>query len=519
MGDYVPTIGLEIHSELKTRTKMFCDCLSAASGSASGGNDSIENHPNVNVCPICLGHPGTLPVINEEAIKAVLKVGMALNGDIPAFSKFDRKNYFYPDLPKGYQISQYDLPLVFGGILKGVRLTRIHLEEDAGRLIHSAPLSNYPRIKSNDSRILEKDLSKFEKDSRNSLVDFNRAGLPLMELVTEPDIKSSEQAMEFAKELQLILRYLGVSDADMERGQMRVEANVSLRQATSDIGQGEVKLGTKVEVKNINSFKAVHDAIEYEIKRQAEILDGGGKVKQETRGWDDVKKITVSQRSKEEAHDYRYFPEPDLPPLDLSKFDLTSLKREIPELPQAKRLRFEKQYNLKPEKAEVLISDMRAAQFFEETASELQAEDNENLPTEIQLIFNYLTSDLRGLMAEDGLDFDEIKVTPENFADLVELISHGKLSSRSAKDILRKMYETGSDPHEILKSEGLEQVSGLGELTVLAQKIIDANPAAVADYKKGKMQALQFLVGKAMGELKGKGNPQVLQKIFKEELD
>src|SRR3989344_3099893 len=452
MSKYTPTIGLEIHAELKTQTKMFCDCL----------NDPNEKHPNINVCPICLGHPGTLPVINKQAVEAVLKVGMALNGDIPAHSKFDRKNYFYPDLPKGYQISQYDLPLVFGGMLKGVRLRRIHLEEDAGRLIHSAPLSNGSRMNSNESRIFEKDSIKLEKDSRASYVDFNRAGVPLMELVTEPDIKSAEQAVEFAKELQLILRYLEVSDADMEKGQMRVEANISLSNPSriesnesrivlkddsydlmgqlfevqnklgpiykeknyqdaieevlkrdqipyerekliklkfenievsdffadfvinnkillevkakpfitnDDIRQtsryikslelplgivanfkkqkleyrrvvnpafekdsssfeenSRIELGTKVEVKNINSFKAVHDAFEYEIKRQAELLDKGEKIHQETRGWDDVHFKTVSQRSKEEAHDYRYFPEPDLPPLDLSKFDLTAIK-------------------------------------------------------------------------------------------------------------------------------------------------------------------------------------------------
>lgn len=491
MSKYIPTIGLEIHAELKTRTKMFCDCL----------NDPDEKHPNFNVCPICLGHPGTLPVINEAAVKSILKVGMALNGDIPANSKFDRKNYFYPDLPKGYQISQYDLPLVFGGLLKGVRLRRIHLEEDAGRLVH-------------------------DPDGKHSLVDFNRAGVPLMELVTEPDIKTSEQAVEFAKELQLILRYLGISDADMENGQMRVEVNVSIQATTNNQQLTIDKLGTKVEVKNINSFNAAHDAIEYEIKRQEEVLSSGGgsasggekgeKVKQETRGWDDVKKITVSQRSKEEAHDYRYFPEPDLPPLDLSKFSLSDIKREIPELPQEKRVRFEKEYALKPEQVEVLINDRRTAQFFEESVSELKAEDSQNFPKERELLFNYLTSDLRGLIAEQGIGFNEIKVTPENFADLIELISHNKVSSRSAKDILRKMFDTGLDPHAILKQEGLEQVSDEGELAAVVKKIIDANPVAVSDFKKGKEAALQFLVGKAMGELRGKGNPQVLQKILRE---
>ena len=280
---YKPVIGLEIHTELKTKTKMFCGCL----------NDSEEKNPNVNVCPICLAHPGTLPTINGKAVKFVLKLGMALNAQIPEFSKFDRKNYFYPDLPKGYQISQYDKPLVEGGELKGLKITRIHLEEDTGRLLHA-------------------------QDGKSSLVDFNRAGVPLMELVTEPDIKSGEEAMSFAKELQLIMRYLGISDADMEKGQMRVEANISL-------AEGGERFGTKVEIKNLNSFKAVGESIDYEIKRQSEVLDKGEKVRQETRGWNEFKGITVSQRSKEEAHDYRYFPEPDLPPLDLKKMDLEKL--------------------------------------------------------------------------------------------------------------------------------------------------------------------------------------------------
>lgn len=285
---YKPVIGLEIHTELKTETKMFCGCF----------NNPEERNPNVNVCPICLAHPGTLPVINKKAVEFVLKLGMAIGARIPEHSKFDRKNYFYPDLPKGYQISQYDQPLVIGGELNGVKITRVHLEEDTGRLLHA-------------------------EDGKSSLVDFNRAGVPLMELVTEPDIKTGEEAMKFAKELQLIMRYLGISDADMEKGQMRVEANISLAK------DGE-RFGTKVEIKNLNSFRAVGESIDFEIKRQAEVLDKGEKVHQETRGWNEFKGITVSQRSKEEAHDYRYFPEPDLPPLDLKKMDLEKLKLEIP---------------------------------------------------------------------------------------------------------------------------------------------------------------------------------------------
>ena len=380
-----PTIGLEIHAELKTQTKMFCDSL----------NDPEEKHPNANVCPVCAGHPGTLPTINKAAVESVLKVGMALKGDIPQFSKFDRKNYFYPDLPKGYQISQYDLPLIFGGVLNGVRLRRIHLEEDTGRLIHS-------------------------EDGKSSFVDYNRAGVPLMELVTEPDITTADQAVEFAKELQLILRYLGVSDADMEKGQMRVEANVSIQQITNDKLQITKELGTKVEVKNINSFKAVYDAIEYELKRQEEVLEGGGKIHQETRGWDEKKGVTVSQRMKEEAHDYRYFPEPDLSQMDLSKFDWQALKLAIPELPPAKRSRFSKEYGFTPEQAEILITDRNMAEFFEEAASELK----EELPDtkDYSLLYNYLVSDLRGFLIEKGIGLKESKISPENFADLMILV-------------------------------------------------------------------------------------------------
>lgn len=473
--EYKPTIGLEIHVELKTKTKMFCDSL----------NDPNEKHPNINICPVCTGQPGTLPVINKLAVESILKVGMALNGEIPQYSKFDRKNYFYPDLPKGYQISQYDSPLISGGVLNGIRLRRIHLEEDTGKLLHT---------------------------EEGSFVDFNRAGVPLMELVTEPDIKNAEQAVEFAKELQLILRYLGISDADMEKGQMRVEANTSVAVDVADQRESMLVLGTKVEVKNINSFKAVHDAIEYEIKRQEEVLKSGGKVTHETRGWNEEKQVTVSQRLKEEAHDYRYLPEPDLPSLDLGKFDLRKIKLEIPELPQAKRARFVKEYALTPEQAEILSDDRDSAKYFEEAASELKSE----LPSaDYQLLFNYLMSDLRGLIIQSEIAIGDIKINPEDFADLIILITNKEISSRTAKDLLLKMFETGVDPRQVLQSENLTQISDEQELENIASKIIDQNSKPSEDYKKGKENALQFLVGKAMAELKGKGNPEVLQKVFK----
>jgi aspartyl-tRNA(Asn)/glutamyl-tRNA(Gln) amidotransferase subunit B len=467
MGKYKPTIGLEIHAELKTRTKMFCDSL----------NDPDEHHPNVNVCPVCLGHPGTLPTINKRAVEYVIKAGLALGGKINEKTKFDRKNYFYPDLPKGYQISQYDMPLVTGGELLGKRITRIHLEEDAGNLIH-------------------------DTKTNSSLVDFNRAGVPLMELVTEPDFTSAEEVVVFARELQLILRYLGVSDADMEKGLMRIEANVSLN------------MGTKTELKNINSFRFVSAAVAYELKRQEELLEKGEKVSQETRGWDEVKQKTFSQRSKEEAHDYRYFPEPDLPPFETDVFDIEKMQLEMPELPAVKRARFEKEYKLDAERAEMLVDDKRLSEYFEETVSELR----EKVPgADVGTLYNYLTSDLRGLMNEAGIAFADMKINQEHLAHLVALVDGKKITSRQAKDGLKKMFETGEDPEEIFGA-GNQMVSDEGELGATVDAIIAENPAAVADYKKGKVASLQFLIGKAMAKLKGRGRPDLLKEIFEKRM-
>ncbi len=484
---YQPTIGLEIHVDLKTKTKMFCGCL----------NNPDEKQPNRNVCPICLAHPGTLPVINKKAVEAVLKLGLALNSEIPEKSKFDRKNYFYPDLPKGYQISQYDQPLALGGELNGVKLRRIHLEEDTARLTHSSQLPNYPITQ-----------------LPSSLVDFNRAGVPLMELVTEPDIKTGKEAVAFAKELQLILRYLGISDADMEKGQMRVEANISISKSQS---ANREALGTKVEVKNLNSFRAVQEAIDYEIKRQAEILDEGKKVIHETRGWDANKGKTVSQRAKEEAHDYRYFPEPDLPPLDLTSSDwnLEKLKIEIPELPQQKRERFIKEYNLSKEQADILTEDFAMADYFEKAASELKAQ----LPgADYRLLYNYLISDIKGLTKEVKSDIDEIRILPEQFAHLISLIIKNNLSSRAAKDILKEMFERGVDPENILKEKSLDQKIDEELLNKTIEDIIKENSKAVADYQKGQENALQFLTGQAMAKLKGRADPEKLREVFKNKL-
>jgi aspartyl-tRNA(Asn)/glutamyl-tRNA(Gln) amidotransferase subunit B len=465
---YSPTIGLEIHCELKTQSKMFCGCA----------NNPDETRANFNVCPICLAHPGTLPVINQEAVKLVLKLGLALGGKISAVSRFDRKSYFYPDLPKGYQISQYQQPLVEGGNLLGVKITRVHLEEDTGRLLHP-------------------------KGVEYSLVDFNRAGIPLMELVTEPDIKTGEQAAVFAKELQLILRYLKISDADMEKGQMRIEVNISLSQND--------KLGTKVEIKNLNSFRTIQEAIDYEIKRQTEILEAGEKIIQETRGWDDVKKITVSQRIKEESHDYRYFPEPDLPPLDLEKFNLKELKNSLPELPAEKRERFKKEYVLAPAQAGILINDIEIADYFEEAVKELKS-------SEYQILFNYLTSDIFGLMSEKGINIKDLKVKPKQLAELMSLIIENKISSRVAKDVLKVMFETGTNPSNIIENKGLGQVTDKSEIEEIIKEVITKNPKPVEDYKKGKENALQFLVGQVMATIRGRINPETAQKLLKESL-
>jgi len=503
--EYQPTIGLEIHAELKTKSKMFCSCK----------NDSNEKHPNINICPICAGHPGTLPVINAEAVRLVHSAGLALGGEIQKWSRFDRKNYFYPDLPKGYQISQYQHPFVLGGALKGVCITRVHLEEDTARNIH---------------------------DKSASLVDFNRSGVPLMELVTEPDITSACQAREFCEELQLILQYIGASDANMEKGQMRCEANISIRpvdETASEISLTPTAkgkdyklrlarphleissavsrpLGTKVEVKNLNSFNAVEKAIEYEIKRQAEVLERGEKVVQETRGWDDAKGKTFSQRSKESAHDYRYFPEPDLLPLEFSEEYAEKLRAIIPELPDQKRKRFIGEYGIAENLAETLVRERALASFWERAVSELREwlPEQDKLKEAFRLSSNYFTSDLLGLMNEKSIPADELLVEPENFAELMKMIVDSEINSRAAKDILRHMVERGGDPSTIVESQGLRQVNNTAELEEIIKKVLARSPAAISDYKNGKQNALQFLVGQVMKETKGAANPTVIRDVL-----
>jgi len=500
---YQPTIGLEIHIELKTKSKMFCSCK----------NDPEEKRPNFNICPVCLGHPGVLPVINEKAVFEVIKTGLALNSEIQKNSRFDRKNYFYPDLPKGYQISQYEKPLCLGGYLeiptltennskegkipktKKIRIKRIHLEEDTGRLIHSA-------------------------DKDYSLVDFNRAGVPLMELVTEPDLHSAKEARFFAQELQLILRYLDVSEADMEKGQMRLEANVSVSKSSK-------KLGTKVEIKNLNSFLALEKAIDYEIKRQVQLLESGKEVIQETRGWDDNKAQTFSQRLKEGEEDYRYFPEPDLPPLSITSKMIEEIRAKIPELPHQKRLRLIKEYNLKRNEVEVFVNQRDLAEFFERTVSEAKewvSQKKKKVAEHkiIRVAVNYILSDLQGLLQKKGLKISsaDFKITAENFGEFVSLILEDKISSKIAKKVLEEMFESGKDPSLIIEEKNLFLLSDEKDLEEAAKKVIRENEKAVQDYKAGKTESIQFLIGKLMKETQGRAEPnlarQVLTKILRE---
>ena len=483
---FKPTIGLEIHVELKTQSKMFCSCQ----------NDLDQEKANFNICPVCTAQPGSLPVINQEAVRKTIKTGLALKCKINNKSKFDRKNYFYPDLPKGYQISQFDQPFCEKGFLnidgERIDITRIHLEEDTGKLIHP-------------------------KNAKHTLVDFNRAGVPLMELVTEPDLKTAKQARKFGEELQLIVRYLNVSNADMEKGQMRVEANISL--SKND------KLGTKVEVKNLNSFRIVEKAIDYEIKRQEKVLKSGKKIVQETRGWDEKKGVTVSQREKEEAHDYRYFPEPDLPTLNIEQSFINEIKKEIPELPQGRRDRFIKEYGLSEENAKAFVVYKDLGNYFEKVISELrnwikESEQKEKVSESefkklVKFSLNYILSDLQGLLKGRLVTDKDFKITPENFAEFVTLLYQGELSSKMAKQVLAEMFKTGADPSHIIEDQGLVQMDDQGEIEKIIQKVIDDNPKPVEDFRKGKENALQFLIGQVMATTKGRANPENLKELFK----
>lgn len=466
-----PTIGLEIHAELATPTKMFCMCQ----------NNPHAQDPNTNVCPVCLAHPGSLPTVNKEAIHKVLRVGTALGSTLADFTEFDRKSYFYPDIPKGYQISQFEYPLVSGGVLCGIPVTRIHLEEDTARSSHVG-------------------------EGDTSLVDFNRAGVPLMELVTEPDIHDSKTAGEFARELQLLLRTLGVSEANLEKGEMRIEANISVSNTST--------LGTKVEVKNLNSFRSVERAIEYEITRQVGLIESGGSVEQETRGWDENKQVTFRQRSKEGSSDYRFFPEPDIPKImrsEVPEWSEDNLLASLPELPKQRKLRYEN-LGIKKDDALFITAEYERGVFFDEVI----AKSNNNTAL-VLLACNYFVSDLAGLLAKEH-DTRFEKISPTVFVKLISMAQTNTLSSRGVKNVLALLIAQGGEPSAIAQREGLIQVNDTESLRSAVKNVLRENPSEVAQFKNGKISMLQYFVGQGMKATKGAGNPELLKELFEEEL-
>lgn len=482
---YETVIGLEIHIQLKTKSKMFC---------GSDNRDTLDS--NVCVCPICTGHPGVLPVINQQALHYAVLMAKALNCQVLPEIKFDRKNYFYPDLPKGYQISQYDLPLARNGWLEieneKIRINRVHLEEDAAKNIHT-----------NDG----------------TLVDFNRAGTPLLEIVTESDIHSPGQAKVFLQELQKIARYLDISEADMEKGHLRCDANISLRP------MGDEALYCKTEIKNLNSFRSVERALAYEIERQTDLWQRNqAPEEQSTRGWNE--KETIPQRTKEESADYRYFPEPDLPPLNLQEIYV-----ELPELPQAKAKRFQEEYALNIREAGLLTESVAVADFFEETISELRSwleSLDPDAPAEeiwqksgkklVRLVFGYLTSDIFKLCRAEKVEFKDIKITPENLAEFITLIYQNKINRQAAQKILALMFTKGSDPSQIMEGQQFAQISDTAILEKAVEEAINTNPQAIQEYKAGKQNAIMFLVGQVMKTTQGKANPQVVLELLKKKL-
>lgn len=469
MSTYTPTIGLEVHAELNTASKMFCGCK----------NDPHHLEPNVYVCPICMGHPGTLPFVNEAAVERVLRFGQAVGATLATYSEFDRKNYFYPDIPKAYQISQYAFPFVSGGSIMGVELTRVHLEEDTARNQH-------------------------DKGS-GSLINFNRAGVPLMELVTEPVIHDAATAANFARELQLILQTLDISNAHMERGEMRVEANVSVSR--------DKNLGVKVEIKNLNSFRSVESAIQYEIDRQIAVLEEGAVVNQETRGWDESGLRTFSQRSKETAMDYRYFPDPDIPKIsvaDHEEFSAARLNEKIPLLPEEKRQKYE-YIGLTREQIEVIVSN----RYLDEMFSQIVRLSAENKAV-LKGVANYLTSDVPALLSDRGMVPGDIYA--QRLFSLVELAYSDKITSRTLKDLLPEVLFDGIDPEKAAMERGLVQTSSADDILPLVQTIIAGHQNVVDDYRAGKESALQFLVGQGMKQSKGAANPKVLLELFRKEI-
>ncbi len=468
--EFEPVIGLEIHVQMDTKTKMFCSCPV-----------EFGAEPNSNVCPVCLGLPGSLPVINKRAVEFAIRAGLALNCQINTKSIFARKNYFYPDLPKGYQISQYEEPIAVNGWLevggKRIRIRRLHIEEDAGKNIH---------------------------EGSKTLVDLNRAGTPLMEIVTEPDIDSPQLAREFLEKLRNIMRYTGVSRADMEKGQLRCDINLSIRP------KGSKELGTRVEIKNVNSFRFVQKAIEAEMERQIKLVLSGQKVVQETRTFDPSTALTHPMRSKEEAEDYRYFPDPDLLPLVVPVEWIEEIRRTMPELPEERFQRFVKDYSLDEYSARVLTDNKELGDFFEEALKHYSQEP--------KLVANWLLNDLLGNLSEVGKDIEDSPVSPKGLAELVRLIKEGVLSSKLAKEVLKEMVATGKDPNEVVEEKGLKQVSDEGQIRAFIEEVLKENPKEVERYRSGEEKVFGFLVGQVMKRAKGKANPQVVNKLLREML-
>jgi len=475
--NYETVVGLEVHLQLKTKTKAFCGC-----------STEFGRPPNSQACPVCLGFPGSLPVLNEEAFLWSIKVALALNCKIQDLIKFDRKNYYYPDLPKNFQISQYDMPLSYDGFVdilsqadkgpKRIRIKRVHLEEDAGKLIHP-------------------------EGEGYSCVDFNRSGMPLLEIVTEPDISSPQEAHDYLTKLKSILEYLRVSDCDMEKGSLRCDANISIRPA------GEKKLGTKVEIKNMNTFKGVRSALEYEAKRQASLVGEKEKIIQETRLWDAEKAVTISMRSKEEAQDYRYFPEPDLVPFVVDKAVIEKIRKNLPELPEAKAGRFTKEFGLSEYDASVLTSQADLADYFERCAKSY-----ENKKTAA----NWIMGDIMGYVNENNISISGLGLSPEGLAGLLKMIDKGAISGKMAKEILSEAIRTKEAPEEIVARKGLSQISDASRIEEIVRIVIARNEKSANDYRAGKKAALAHLVGQVMKETKGAANPAVVNEILKKNL-
>ncbi len=470
---YETVIGLEVHVELHTQSKIFCGCAT-----------SFGAPPNSNTCPVCLGHPGVLPVLNRQAVEYAMKAAMALNCQVATHSKFDRKNYFYPDSPKAYQISQYDQPIgehgwidiEVGGETKRIGITRVHLEEDAGKLTHV-------------------------DGGYASLVDFNRVGTPLIEIVSEPDLRSPEEAKAYLEKMKSIMLYCSVSDVKMEEGSLRCDANVSLRP------YGQEKFGTRAELKNMNSFRGVQRGLEYEEIRQAEILSGGGEVVQETRRWDEAAGKTLSMRGKEQAHDYRYFPDPDLVRLYIDDDWKARVRASIPELPDARKARYTSEYGLPGYDAEVITTSMKLADFFEESLSYTK---------DAKAVSNWMMGDLLGYLNSNNVEIDAVKITGQGLGEMIGLLEKGTINGKIAKAVFKSMIETGKRPQQIVEEQGLVQISDEGAIKGIVEQVIAANPQSVADFRAGKEKAIGFLVGQVMKESKGKANPALANKLILE---